>query len=202
LLVITAALLSPLLRGPHAAPVFDHILPPDEPSQQGQALARLAFPVLYSQASAILVFAREPHLTPADLQTLRNTLEALQNLPDAKSVPGFLVTSHLTEPILTKRLLALDASNQPRAALLVVSFDLPYDSDASVQLVERIDALVKRLHTDPSLTLEVTGPADKIDSLLTMIRPYGIKEVARTGMVAMSRGSSGSGLSVVRDAVA
>ena len=28
------------------------------------------------------------------------------------------------------------------------------------------------------------------------------KEVARTGMVAMSRGSSGSGLSVVRDAVA
>jgi acetolactate synthase-1/3 small subunit len=53
-----------------------------------------------------------------------------------------------------------------------------------------------------SLTLEVTGPADKIDSLLTMIRPYGIKEVARTGMVAMSRGSSGSGLSVVRDAVA
>ena len=24
-----------------------------------------------------------------------------------------------------------------------------------------------------SLTLEVTGPADKIESLLTMIRPYG-----------------------------
>jgi RND superfamily putative drug exporter len=159
LLVITAALLSPLLRGPHTAPVFDHILPADEPSQQGQALARLAFPVLYSQASAILVFAREPHLTPADLQTLRSTLEALQDLPEAKRVPGYLVTSHLTEPILTKRLLALDAANQPRAALLVVSFDLPYDSDASVQLVERIDSLVRRLHTDPTLTLEVTGTA-------------------------------------------
>lgn len=49
-----------------------------------------------------------------------------------------------------------------------------------------------------TMIIEVTGPAEKIDSLLTMIRPYGIKEVARTGAVAMVRGSEGSGLSIVR----
>ncbi|RIK46617.1 MAG: acetolactate synthase small subunit [Chloroflexi bacterium] len=53
-----------------------------------------------------------------------------------------------------------------------------------------------------SLTLEVTGPSDKIESLLTMIRPYGIKEVARTGLVAMTRGGGTGTLSIVRDAVA
>lgn len=49
-----------------------------------------------------------------------------------------------------------------------------------------------------ALILEATGPAEKIDALLTMIRPYGIKEVARTGAVAMVRGSEASGISLVR----
>jgi uncharacterized membrane protein YdfJ with MMPL/SSD domain len=157
LAAVILAAISPLFRGPHAAPVFDHLLPANEPSQQGQALARLAFPVLHAQASVILVYAREPRLTPADLHTLRNTLEALKATPDAKSIPGFRLTSHLTEPILTKRLLALDASNNPRAALLIVSFDLPYDSDAAVQLVERVESLARARAADPTLTLEVTG---------------------------------------------
>jgi acetolactate synthase-1/3 small subunit len=49
-----------------------------------------------------------------------------------------------------------------------------------------------------ALIIEATGPAEKIDALLTMIRPYGIKEVARTGAVAMVRGSEASGISLVR----
>lgn len=56
--------------------------------------------------------------------------------------------------------------------------------------------------TPDSLILEVTGPSDKIESLLTMIRPYGIKEVARTGAVAMVRGGGSARLAVVHDAVA
>ncbi|HEU5421903.1 MAG TPA: acetolactate synthase small subunit [Nitrolancea sp.] len=40
-----------------------------------------------------------------------------------------------------------------------------------------------------ALVIEVTGPSEKIDSLITLVRPYGIKEVARTGAVAMVRGS-------------
>lgn len=40
-----------------------------------------------------------------------------------------------------------------------------------------------------SMVIEVTGPPEKIESLITLIRPYGIKELARTGVVAMARGS-------------
>jgi acetolactate synthase-1/3 small subunit len=40
-----------------------------------------------------------------------------------------------------------------------------------------------------ALILEVTGTEDKIDSLLEVLRPYGVLEMVRTGRVAMSRGS-------------
>jgi acetolactate synthase-1/3 small subunit len=40
-----------------------------------------------------------------------------------------------------------------------------------------------------SLVIEVTGPSEKIESLLMLVRPYGVKEVARSGVVAMARGS-------------
>jgi acetolactate synthase-1/3 small subunit len=39
-----------------------------------------------------------------------------------------------------------------------------------------------------SLTVEVTGPTDKIDSIVSLLKPYGIKEMVRTGTVAMARG--------------
>jgi acetolactate synthase-1/3 small subunit len=40
-----------------------------------------------------------------------------------------------------------------------------------------------------SLMIEVTGTDDKIDSLAEIMRPYGIKEMVRTGRVAMVRGN-------------
>jgi acetolactate synthase I/III small subunit len=41
-----------------------------------------------------------------------------------------------------------------------------------------------------SLTVEVTGPTDKIDSIIGLLKPYGIKEMVRTGAVVMSRGAA------------
>ena len=38
-------------------------------------------------------------------------------------------------------------------------------------------------------TLEVTGDEKKIDAILTLLKPIGIKELVRTGHVAMVRGS-------------
>lgn len=43
-----------------------------------------------------------------------------------------------------------------------------------------------------SLTVEITGPEDRVTSLIGLLQPYGIEELARTGRVAMVRGGNGS----------
>ncbi len=40
-----------------------------------------------------------------------------------------------------------------------------------------------------SVTIEVTGDEEKVNSLLSLLRSFGIKEIARTGRIAMTRGS-------------
>ena len=44
--------------------------------------------------------------------------------------------------------------------------------------------------TKRSLTVEVTGGADKIAAFERVVRPYGLIEMMRTGEIAMSRGRS------------
>ena len=39
-----------------------------------------------------------------------------------------------------------------------------------------------------TLVISVTGDADKINAMIDMLRPYGIKEIARSGQVAIPRG--------------
>ncbi len=41
-----------------------------------------------------------------------------------------------------------------------------------------------------SLMVEVTGDENKIESFVALLRPYGIKEMVRTGRVSMIRGST------------
>ncbi|PSH04660.1 MAG: acetolactate synthase small subunit [Acidobacteria bacterium] len=40
-----------------------------------------------------------------------------------------------------------------------------------------------------SITIEITGAEDKIDGLLDVLRPFGVLEMVRTGIVAMRRGA-------------
>ena len=57
-----------------------------------------------------------------------------------------------------------------------------------VHLVEVFRARIVDVAPD-SLTIEITGGEDKIDGLLEVLRPYGVLEMARTGRVAMARGT-------------
>lgn len=45
--------------------------------------------------------------------------------------------------------------------------------------------------TPKSYTLEVTGSPSKIDAILELLRPLGLKELVRTGPVAIVRGAKG-----------
>jgi acetolactate synthase-1/3 small subunit len=57
-----------------------------------------------------------------------------------------------------------------------------------MQLVEVYRAKVVDVCPDSAI-IEVTGPESKINSLVDMLKPYGIVEMVRTGLVAMVRGS-------------
>lgn len=59
-----------------------------------------------------------------------------------------------------------------------------------IQIVDIFRANIVDVASD-SLIIEVTGDEDKVDSLLKLLRGFGIKEVARTGRIALTRGSAG-----------
>jgi acetolactate synthase-1/3 small subunit len=44
--------------------------------------------------------------------------------------------------------------------------------------------------TPEAMVLEMTGVAEKIDGLIEVLRPFGILEMVRTGIVAMTRGTT------------
>jgi acetolactate synthase I/III small subunit len=41
-----------------------------------------------------------------------------------------------------------------------------------------------------SVIVEITGTEDKVESLVELLRPFGIQEMVRTGQVAMTRGTA------------
>jgi acetolactate synthase-1/3 small subunit len=56
-----------------------------------------------------------------------------------------------------------------------------------IQIVDIFRANIVDVATD-SLIVEVTGDEDKVSSLLELLRAFGIKEVSRTGRIALIRG--------------
>jgi acetolactate synthase-1/3 small subunit len=57
-----------------------------------------------------------------------------------------------------------------------------------IEIVDIFRANIVDVASD-SVTIEVTGDEDKIDSLLKLLRGFGIKEISRTGRIALTRGS-------------
>ena len=45
-------------------------------------------------------------------------------------------------------------------------------------------------YSTASLTIELTGETSKIDAFIELVKPYGIMEMCRTGLVAIERGEN------------
>jgi acetolactate synthase-1/3 small subunit len=58
-----------------------------------------------------------------------------------------------------------------------------------IQIVDIFRANIVDVASD-SLTVEVTGDEDKINSLINLLRSFGIREMSRTGRIAMPRGGA------------
>ncbi|WP_067934628.1 acetolactate synthase small subunit [Alicyclobacillus kakegawensis] len=84
-----------------------------------------------------------------------------------------------------------DITDQPIVAreLVLIRVHSPIPTRAELtSLIEPFRASVIDVGRD-SVTIEATGKPEKIDALLALLRPYGIKELARTGLTSMTRDS-------------
>ena len=75
----------------------------------------------------------------------------------------------------------------------------PASRSEIMQIVDIFRANIVDVASD-SVTVEVTGDEEKVNSLLNLLRSFGIKEISRTGRIAMARGGMVSGgLSKIRN---
>jgi acetolactate synthase-1/3 small subunit len=83
-----------------------------------------------------------------------------------------------------------DGDTVTRELALIKVKATPATRSEVIQIVDIFRANIVDASPD-SLVIEVTGDEDKVNSLLKMLRPFGIKELHRTGRVAMTRGGPG-----------
>ena len=74
-----------------------------------------------------------------------------------------------------------------RELALIKVASKPSTRSEIIQLVDIYRARIVDVATN-SLIVEVTGTPDKVDSMINVLRGFGIKEMVRTGVVAMVRG--------------
>jgi acetolactate synthase-1/3 small subunit len=85
-----------------------------------------------------------------------------------------------------------DLTEQPCVVrdLLLIQVACPPDKRAEVKhLTEIFRGNVVDV-SPRSVTIQLTGPEDKIEAFVELCRPYGIRELSRTGLIAVPRDSS------------
>lgn len=96
-----------------------------------------------------------------------------------KLVNVLLVEDITDEPAITRDLAMIKVATQI------------HERSHVLQLVNVFRARVVDLAPE-SLIIEITGSEEKIDRLLEVLRPFGVLEMVRTGIVAMRRGIKSS----------
>ena len=98
------------------------------------------------------------------------------------------VTKQLNKLVNVIKIVELDAGVSVQRELLLVK--VRADATVRTQVLETVQLFrAKVVDVSPeALTVEATGTADKLEALLRMLEPYGVREMVQSGMVAVSRG--------------
>ena len=106
---------------------------------------------------------------------------------DVESTPLEQVTKQLFKLINVVKITELDPrSSVERELLLVTVRALPADRGQIVELVQIFEGKILAVGSE-ALTVSLDGHPDKLDDFEELLRGYGIVELQRTGMVAMSK---------------
>jgi len=99
------------------------------------------------------------------------------------------VTKQLNKLINVLKIVELDPKASVSRELLLVKVKADAQTRSQVlEVVQLFRAKVIDVAAD-AVTIEATGGSEKIDALLRVLEPFGIKELVQSGMVAVGRGS-------------
>ncbi|MBA3529638.1 MAG: acetolactate synthase small subunit, partial [Propionibacteriaceae bacterium] len=86
------------------------------------------------------------------------------------------------------KIVELDPTAVRRELILVKVRAEPDQRGAVLEVVQLFRAKAVDVAAD-AITIEATGSPDKLDALLRLLEPFGIRELVQSGVVAIGRGS-------------
>ncbi len=108
---------------------------------------------------------------------------------DEADLPLEQVTKQLNKLVNVIKIVELEASQSVQREHMLIKVRVDNQSRSHVlEAVNLFRARVVDVVTD-ALVIEVTGDTDKIQAFLRVLEPYGIKEIAQSGLIAVGRGS-------------
>ena len=108
---------------------------------------------------------------------------------NVEELPLEQVTKQLNKLVNVIKIVELDTTASVQRELLLVKVKADLDTRSHVlETVQLFRAKVVDVAPD-AVTIEATGTADKLDALIKVLEPFGIKELVQSGMVAVGRGS-------------
>ena len=102
--------------------------------------------------------------------------------------PLELVTKQLNKLVNVLKIVELEQEQAVQRELLLIKVRADTESRSKVlETVQLFRAKVVDVALD-AVTVEATGNRDKLDALIRVLEPFGIKELVQSGMVAVGRG--------------
>ena len=110
-------------------------------------------------------------------------------LVNVEELPLEQVTKQLNKLVEVIKIVELEQSTSVQRELLLVKVAADKSTRSHVlETVQLFRAKVVDVAPD-AVTIEATGSTDKLEALLRVLEPYGVRELVQSGMVAVGRGS-------------